>query len=128
MDYKQNLYYALGILAYAVAKVDGEVQREERQVVHDIVAEETEHTMDYSYMEIIFHILQKEDRSFEQVYEWALKYFELGKYHFTSQMKEQFIRVIERVADAAESTSQEEKDIIERFKKDLNALETNLIN
>ena len=33
MDAKQHLYYALGALAYAVAKSDGKVQAEEREKI-----------------------------------------------------------------------------------------------
>ena len=34
----QNLHSAMGELAYAVARADGAIQKEERQKFHDIVA------------------------------------------------------------------------------------------
>jgi hypothetical protein len=66
MDAKQHLYYALGIMAYAVAKSDGEVQNEERQMIHKIVVEESGHEIDFDYAEIIFSILQKEKQEAER--------------------------------------------------------------
>ena len=40
MNKKESLYYALGHLAYAVAIADGEIQKEEQRIVHDIVINE----------------------------------------------------------------------------------------
>ncbi len=51
----ENLHYAIGELAYAVASADGAVQEEERQKFHDIVKAElskNEYTFDVS--DIIF--------------------------------------------------------------------------
>ena len=38
----QNLHYAIGQLAYCIARVDGKVQKEEREKFHDIVVSELE--------------------------------------------------------------------------------------
>ena len=40
MNSTENLHYAIGELAYAVACADGIVQKEERQKFHDIVLAE----------------------------------------------------------------------------------------
>lgn len=127
MDSKQQLYYALGLLAYAVAKADGKIQNEERQAIHDIVVAETDHNMDFSYSEIIFSILQKEDRGFDKVYDWAMKYFEQGKHHFSPAMKEQFIRVIKQVAEAFPPTTTAENEVVRKFITEINAFKNNLI-
>jgi len=123
MDSKQHLYYALGILAYAVAKADGQVQHEERQMIHDIVEKESGHNLDFDYAEIIFSILQKDKPGIEQVCEWAMNAFETGKGHFTPQVKEQFVNVIQKIAEAFPPTTTEERQVIERFSRDIWAFE-----
>lgn len=126
MDAEQNLYYALGILAYAIAKADGTVQKEERQRIHDIVEKETKHNINFNYSEIIFDILQKDNRSFSQVYEWAINEFELGKYHLTEDMKKKFKNVIQQIAEAFPPDTDEEKELISKFGEDLKKLDTTL--
>ncbi|MGZ3904614.1 MAG: hypothetical protein ACXVC6_13015, partial [Bacteroidia bacterium] len=71
----ENLHYAIGELAYAMARVDGKVQKEERQKFHDIVAAELR-CKDYSFdfSDIIFQILDKDKQPIEDVYKWAIKH------------------------------------------------------
>lgn len=127
MDAKQHLYYALGALAYAVAKADGKVQREEREKVKQIVESGAEHAMDFGYTDIIFQLLQKDKAGFREVYVWAMKSFELGKYHLTEEMKNSFIDIIEQVAAAFPPTDPEELALITRFSTDINAIHVNKV-
>jgi hypothetical protein len=87
----------LGILAYAVAKADGHIPREERQMIHDIVVKESEHNIDFDYTEIIFSTLQRDKPGIEQVYDRAMNAFETRKQHFTVHLKEKFIIVIQKL-------------------------------
>ena len=123
MDAKQHLYYALGALAYAVAKADGKVQPEEQEKVQQIVSSGTNHEIDFTYTDIIFKLLQQDKAGFKEVYNWAMHSFELGKYHFTAEMKAGFVDVIQQVADAYPPTSAEERKLIERFGDDLRSLD-----
>lgn len=123
MDAKQHLYYALGALAYAVAKSDGKVQDEEKQKVKEIVNTGIQHTMDFNYTDIIFQILQKDKMGFKDVYEWAMKSFDTGKYHLTPEIKKQFIKVIEDVAAAFPPEDPNERALIARFSEDISKLE-----
>ena len=117
MDAKQHLYYALGIMAYAVAKADGEVQNQERQMIHKIVVEETDHQIDFDYAEIIFSILQKGKSDSLPIYDWAMHSFDLGKHHLTSEMKEQFVTVIQKIAEAFPPATPEENDMIDKISR-----------
>jgi uncharacterized tellurite resistance protein B-like protein len=129
MDAKQHLYYALGALAYAVAMADGKVQHEEREKLQDIVTSGTDHEIDFTYTDIIFKLLQQDKTGFKEVYHWAMKSFELGKYHFTPAMKAEFIAIIQQVADAFPPTVPEEQALISRFADDLGKLDVKtLIN
>lgn len=123
MDAKQHLYYALGALAYAIAKADGKVQEEERKRVREIVSEGTKHEMDFTYTDIIFQILQKDKMGFRDVYNWAMHSFETGKYHLTPELRDKFIWVIVEVAKAFPPESKEEQDLIARFQDDIARIE-----
>ncbi|MBI2280685.1 MAG: TerB family tellurite resistance protein [Bacteroidetes bacterium] len=119
MDAKQHLYYALGIMAYAVAKADGKVQNEERQMIHKIVVEKSGHEIDFDYAEIIFSILQKEKQGASEVYQWAMNAFNLGKHHLTPEMKKQFIAVIKQIAEAYPPKTIEEIKWIDKISRNI---------
>lgn len=123
MDAKQHLYYALGALAYAVAKADGKVQTEEREKVRELVNAGIQHEIDFTYTDIIFQILQKDKMGFRDVYDWAMHSFETAKYHLTPEVKAQFIAVIQQVADAFPPSDPNERALIARFGEDLSKLE-----
>ena len=126
MDSKQNLYYALGIFAYAVAKADGVVQHEEKEELHKIVSDNLDHDMDFQYVEIIFSILQKDKPGFEDVHKWALEALEQGKYHLTYEIKDQFITVLKKVAEAFPPTTPEENELIQIFIQELKDFKVNM--
>lgn len=126
MEAKQNLYYALGIFSYAIAKADGKIQYEEMQELQKIVKEETAHAMDFQYVEIIFKILQKDKAGFEDVHKWALDALEMGKFYLTDEIKEQFIAVMKRVADAFPPKTNDEHSLINQFIQELKSFKTNL--
>lgn len=123
MDSKQHLYYALGALAYSVAKADGKVQREEKEKVKQIVEGTSNHSMDFGYTDIIFQLLQKDKAGFKEVYTWAMKSFEIGKYHLTPEMVREFVDIISQVADAYPPNDPEEKALIARFESDIKLIQ-----
>ncbi len=124
MDGTERLYYALGELAYAVAMADGKVNPEERRKIHDIVVKEAScHNYNFDVSEIIFHILQKEKVfNVEESYELALKEINTYRNFLTDDMKAEFSAVLEKVARAFDSVTIGEKNIIERFRKDIDKI------
>jgi len=65
MDAKQHLYYGLGLIAYAVAGIDGKVQREERETIQRLLSEGIKKVdVDYDVADIIFQIVEKEKADF----------------------------------------------------------------
>jgi hypothetical protein len=126
MDNRQNLFYALGIFAYAIAKADGEIQFEETQELHKIVKEEMSHDMDFNYVEIIFKILQKDKVGFEQVHQWVLVALEQGKCYLTDKIKTQFTTVLMRVADSFPPKATEEHDLINQLIQEINDFKVNM--
>jgi uncharacterized tellurite resistance protein B-like protein len=119
----QNLHYAIGELAYAVASADGEVQKEERQKFHDIVTEELEkenHGFDIS--SIIFQIMDKDKARLSDTYNWAIEQIKLNSHYLSPELKQTFISVMEKVAAAYPPVTMEEHDLITRFKADIGPL------
>ncbi len=116
----QNLHYAIGQIAYAIAFADGNVQQKERQKFHDIIAAELRcHDYDFNISDIIFQILDKDKIDTETTYYWAMKEIKLNSHYLSPQLKKTFIKVIEKIAKAYPPVTDDEKNIIERFKKDI---------
>ncbi len=120
MEPLENLYYALGELVYALAKADGAIQPEEKTKLHQIVQAEIEaHHPGMDVSEIIFSILEKDNMSLESTYSYAIKEMKKNSYYLSDELKELFVRVLEKVALAFPPYEEPEKALIERFKKDL---------
>lgn len=120
----QNLHSAIGELAYAVARADGAIQKEERQKFHDIVAAELRcKDYDFDISEIIFKIIDKDKvADTETAYNWAMKEIRLNSHYLSPEMKQIFVKVMEKVAKAYPPVTGEEKRLVERFKKDIEPL------
>jgi uncharacterized tellurite resistance protein B-like protein len=117
----QNLHLAIGELAYAIARADGAIQKEERKKFHDIVAAELRcKDFDFDISDIIFQILEKDKYSDANTsYEWAMKEIKLNSHYLSPQLKETFLKVIEKVAKAYPPVTVEEVTLLEKFKKDI---------
>jgi hypothetical protein len=119
----QNLHYAIGELAYAIARADGQVQKEERQVFHDIVAAELKkNNYAFDISGIIFQIMDKDKARLPDSYHLAMKLITLNSHYLSPQLKDTFIRVIEKVAAAYPPVTVDEKELIDRFRKDIEPL------
>ena len=119
----ENLYYALGEMAYAIAKADGIVQTEERKVIHEIVLEEIkQHDLDFDFAETIFMILEKDDSDADTSFKWAMQEFEENKLHLTPELVNKFIRVADRIAEAFDIPSDREDLLLARFKSAIRKL------
>jgi uncharacterized tellurite resistance protein B-like protein len=117
----QNLHYAIGELAYAIASADGAIQKEEREKFHEIVASELRSKdYDFDISEIIFQILDKEKQTDTQTsYDWGMKQIAMNSHYLSPQLKETFINVLEKVAKAYPPITFEEMNLVEKFKKDI---------
>lgn len=117
----QNLHTAIGELAYAIARADGAIQKEERQKFHDIVESELRsQDFDFDISDIIFQILDKDKYVDARTsFDWAMKEIRLNSHYLSPQLKEKFISVMEKIAKAYPPVTEEEKSLIEEFKKEI---------
>jgi uncharacterized tellurite resistance protein B-like protein len=116
----ENLHYAIGELAYAVAFADGKVQSEERKKFHNIVeAELKAGDRDFDISDIIFRLMEKDRTDSKTTYDWAMKEIRINSHYLSPELKKTFIRVMEKVASAFSPVRWEEESLINRFKKDI---------
>ena len=121
MTPEQNLHNAIGQLAYAIAKADGAIQKEETKKFHAIVEAELRcKDYDFDVSDIIFQVLEK-DKFIDSntAYDWAMKEIKLNSHYLSPSLKETFIKVIEKVAKAFPPVTAEEHKLVERFKMDI---------
>lgn len=119
----ENLHYAIGEIAYAMAVADGKMQKEERQKFHNIVAAELR-CKDYAFdiSSIIFQILDKDKQDAETAYQWAIKQIKLNSHYLSPKLKLKFLGVMEKIAKAFPPVTKDEKNLLERFKKDISEI------
>ena len=119
----QNLYYAIGEMAYAIAISDGEVQKAERLEVAGLLREELEKgSQGFDISGIIFNILDKQQASLEQACESAIREVKLNSHYLSPEMKDSFLSLIHRVAEAYPPVTIEERAMIDKFRNELAAL------
>jgi uncharacterized tellurite resistance protein B-like protein len=119
----ENLYYAIGQIAYAVAICDGKVESSERKKFHDIVEEELKKNhYSFDISSIIFQVLDRDHMSAADSYSWAMKQIRLNSHYLSPELKSTFIKVIEKIALAFPPVTEEEKKLIADFKKDIRLL------
>ncbi|MDX2173117.1 MAG: TerB family tellurite resistance protein [Bacteroidota bacterium] len=116
----ENLHYAIGELAYAVALADGEIQKEERLKFHNLVEAELR-CKDYNFnvSDIIFQIMDRDKTSLQDAYDSAMKQIQVNSHYLSPELKATFIKVMEKVAKAYNPVTINEQNIIEKFKKDI---------
>lgn len=120
MNAIENLHYAIGQLAFAVAFSDGKVQKEESENFHKIVMEELNNkAYDFDVSDIIFQVMEKDKMDSNTVYDWAMKEIKTNSHYLSPDLKEKFISVIEKIAGAHPPVTKEELLIIDRFNKDI---------
>jgi len=119
----ENLHYAIGQLAYAIANVDGKVQKEERNKFHSIVEAELR-CKDYAFdiSGIIFQILDQDRQDTETAYNGAFEQIKLNSHYLSPQLKATFIKVMEKVARAYTPVTNNERNLIERFRYDISGI------
>jgi uncharacterized tellurite resistance protein B-like protein len=119
----QSLHYAIGELAYAVARSDGEVQKEERKKFQDMVSAELRcENYGFDFSSIIFQIMEKEKQSPELSFEWGMNEIRKNSHYLSPELKITFIKVMEKIAKAFPPVTDAESKLINRFKKEIEPL------
>ena len=109
---------ALAELAYSIALADGELELNEKKAFNEIIDSELGKSA-WSAKNRFSFLEERLAPNIEQSYKIAMFAIKTNKKDFSPELKKKFINVIERIADSVEGLRSEEKQIIERFKKDI---------
>lgn len=117
----ENLHYAIGELAIAVALADGEIQKEERDQFHKLVETELRNKYyAFDISDIIFKVMDKQQvSSTSDAYNLALNEIKMNSHYLSPELKATFIKVMEKVANAYKPVTINEMLLIEKFKEDI---------
>ncbi len=119
----QNLHYAIGEIAYAIARADGEVQKEEKKKFHTMMEAELRcKHYDFEISDLIFKILDKQKTSVKDAYNAAMHQIRMNSHYLSPELKATFIKVIGKVASAYPPVTLDEIQLIEIFKADIDPL------
>ncbi|MEO1050117.1 MAG: hypothetical protein AAFX87_05815 [Bacteroidota bacterium] len=119
---KNEVYRAIGELAYVVAKVKDGLKLEEKKTFFDIVEKELE--FDAWAAESRFELLDEVIHpTVDHAYNEAIHELKKYKVHFTDDLKEKAVKVLEAVSTSCSTISSEMQNfVIDRFKQDLEHL------
>lgn len=119
----ENIHYAIGELAYAIAKIDGRVNPEERKKFEQIVLTGFRHkNYNYDVSDIIFKILDKDKRDPQTVYNWAMHELKTNSHYLSPELKDCAIKIMKSIAEAFPPVTHEEDALFQRFVKDIEPL------
>jgi uncharacterized tellurite resistance protein B-like protein len=119
---RQNIHMAMGSLAYAIAKADGQIQEQEKEIIRQLAQKEFElNDSDNEWIKNMFLSLEANQTTLEDAYNYALDVLEANRFDFDFDqiMKQKCVRFMERVAEEIDGVSTDEQMIIKRFKKDI---------
>ncbi len=120
----ENLHYAIGQLAYAVAFADGKVQKQEREKFHAIVEAEMRcKDYDFDISEIIFKIMDRDKMDAVTAYKWAMNEIRLNSHYLSPELKKTFVKVMKKIAKVYPPITVEEDRLLKRFEEEIAPIE-----
>jgi uncharacterized tellurite resistance protein B-like protein len=115
---QQDLFVGLGSLAYAVAKADGEIYKEEEQIFTALLRKQTHGDI------ALFALRLKAQWNClpEEAYQFAFRRFSANIQDFSRRQKEYFFFILHQVAQARQGICADENAILKRIRVDLGRL------
>ncbi len=117
-DRLSSLYLGLGNMIYALSKVDGRVQEQEETRIRQLLAQEP-------HGDVALHaflVLEDCDVPVEKAYDFAMRRFTDNRAVLSKPLTNQFISILQRVAEAHDDTSRKEHEFIKRLRRDIQRL------
>jgi uncharacterized tellurite resistance protein B-like protein len=117
----REIYRAIGELAYVVAKADKGLSAEERAAFYQIAQEELnyESWAAQSRFDLLDEVVKP---SIDVAYNDAIHELRKYKDHFTADLKDKALLVLQKVAASCNGLGPNEAFILDRFRKDLEVL------
>jgi uncharacterized tellurite resistance protein B-like protein len=124
----KKLYKQIGVLMYAIAKADGQIQDKEIKAIHQIVVEDLvpiEESVDRFgtdaafFAEFEFEILKDRDISAQKAFNKFIEFTKENNKNLSPDMRKLIVASVEKVAAAYRGTNKAEANMIEMLKKHL---------
>ena len=112
------LVQALAELAYSIALADGQLEASEKKAFNEIIDSELGKSA-WSAKNRFAILEERVSPNIEQSYKIAMFAIKTNKKDFTSELRRKFINVIERIANSVEGLRSEERELIDRFIRDV---------
>lgn len=124
----KQFYKELGRLLYAMAMVDGRIEAKEVLALHEFVSKELAHFKPTSeslsmyqafYFEFEFDEYADHGMSIHEACDSFMKYFEAHVAEIDPELTAIAIEVVEKVASSFRKVNAEERELIDRIKKEM---------
>ena len=130
----------LGHIVYALAKIDGRIQSEEMMLVKSLLAEQPQNELalfafnllkecawsgghkHFAFAQFAFNLLKECDTPVEEAYDFAIRRFISSRKMLDEPIKKEYVAILLRVAEAYDGVSRSERELIQRFRRDLRRL------
>ncbi|MFY0626555.1 MAG: hypothetical protein JXR07_09680 [Reichenbachiella sp.] len=109
---EEEVLDTFGKIIYAIAKSDGEVQDEEVEVIRKVI-DNHEWAQE---LELSFAVEKELDMDYDEVFEDAMRVF--ASYDVKAHYDD-FLDLLEKIAEAHDGVVNEERELIDRFKQRL---------
>ena len=115
-----NIYLekALANLAYSVAYADGKLEENELKTFEKMLIRELEDAA-VSVRNKFLLLGERSSPNIEQAYREAMFAIKENKLDFNENLQIQFLIILEEIAVSVEGIREEERNLIERFKRDI---------
>ncbi len=124
----KKLYKNIGVLLYAIAKADGQIQDKEIKTIHRIVVEDLvplEESVDNFgtdaafFAEFEFEILQDRNIRAQKAFDRFIAFAKENQKNLSPELRALIVKSVEKVAAAYRGTNKAESEMIESLKKHL---------
>ena len=118
MSDNHDLIQALAELAYSIALADGELEKSEKDAFNEII--EAELGKRAWSVKNRFSILEERvSPNIEQAYRNTMFAIKNNQMDFDEELKMKFIKVVEKIANSVAGLRIYERELIDRFKRDI---------
>ena len=118
MSDNNDLILALAELAYSIALADGELETSEKDAFNETIEAELGKSA-WSAKNKFSILDERVSPNIEQAYKNTMFTIKNNKEDFNDELKLKFIKVIEKIANSVDGLRIYERELIERFKRDI---------
>ncbi len=121
--YNEELFEGFGLIAYSLAKADGEVQPTEKREFYKILDRFYKNiSPDFYVGQISFYMSKEYDESTEETYRRGIEKIQKQAKDLSPELVKMFEDTLVKIAEAFPPVEASEREILNRFKKDISEI------